>query len=346
MTLSFLSIALFAASFIAFVISGICGGGASFILLPLLGLFLPVTQIPAAISLGSLTSSISRLAIFKKNVRWDIVGYFVPTALPAVWLGAKFITLINPLFMQLTIGVFLAINLPMMFVPFDGARTMAKGSSKFTIAIIGFATGFLSGLTGAVGLLFNRFYLTRGLSKEEIIATRAANELLLHILKLALYAFFGLVTIKSVSVGLVVAFTAIISSLLMKPILRAISEKFFRKIGITAMVSLGCFMLFNSIDLLISRDNLALKLVDVENGFETKVSYRQQAFSVEFEYDEGFETEHTINFSDLSDRLQNQVAYLKKDADKVILEEVYGFSKHYVEVNLYHGNKLTEFELK
>lgn len=73
-------------SFLAFSISAICGGGAGLMLLPILGKLLPIGQVPAALSIGTFTSSASRLLIFRKNVCWDVVKYFVPSALPAVWL--------------------------------------------------------------------------------------------------------------------------------------------------------------------------------------------------------------------------------------------------------------------
>lgn len=52
-------------------------------------------------------------------------------------------------------------------------------SSWGKLSSIGFLAGFLSGLTGAVGLVFNKFYSHYGLSRDQVIATRAANELLL-----------------------------------------------------------------------------------------------------------------------------------------------------------------------
>ena len=48
-----------------------------------------------------------------------------------------------------------------------------------------------------MGLLFNKFYLTCGMSKKEIIATRATNQPLLHIIKLVLYSLFGLMTYQT-----------------------------------------------------------------------------------------------------------------------------------------------------
>lgn len=99
----------------AFGLSAVCGGGASFILLPFLDVILPADQVPAAMSVESAASSVSRLFIFKKHIRWDIVLRFVPPALPEVWLGAKLLSSINPVWLELVIGLFLIINLPFIF---------------------------------------------------------------------------------------------------------------------------------------------------------------------------------------------------------------------------------------
>jgi uncharacterized membrane protein YfcA len=45
-------------------------------------------------------------------------------------------------------------------------ETNEKASPKYVLAIIGFLAGFVSGITGAVGLLFNRFYLKFGLKRR------------------------------------------------------------------------------------------------------------------------------------------------------------------------------------
>ncbi len=106
---------IFIISFLAFSLSAICGGGAGLILIPILGRFLPVTQVPAALSIGTASSSISRIIAFYPKIRWDIVKWFVPIALPAVWLGAWLLSYMNPIYLQLLMGLFLINNLPMVF---------------------------------------------------------------------------------------------------------------------------------------------------------------------------------------------------------------------------------------
>lgn len=233
---------IFIASYVAFSISAVCGGGAGLMLIPLLGQLLPISQVPAALSIGTFSSSTSRLIVFRKNICWHIVKYFVPTALPAVWLGAWLLQYVNPIYLEIAMGIFLFGNLTLLFKrPKELNEKVVP--SNFVLGLIGFIAGFLSGLTGAVGLLFNRFYLRYGLTNEEVVATRAANEVILHLVKIVLYSLFGLIAMQVVSVGIAVAISAILSAWTMKWILPRLSLTSFKKIGYSAMVLSGVLLL-------------------------------------------------------------------------------------------------------
>src|SRR6478609_7850757 len=101
---------IFICSYLAFSISAICGGGAGLILIPILGRLLPVSQVPAALSIGTFTSSFTRIIAFKNFIRWSIVKWFVPAAIPAVWIGAWSLKFINPIYLEIIMGLFLISN--------------------------------------------------------------------------------------------------------------------------------------------------------------------------------------------------------------------------------------------
>lgn len=336
---------LYFVAVIAFALSAICGGGASFLLLPVLNLVLPGTQVPAALSVGTATSSISRMVIFYKNIRWDIVLWFVPPALPAVYLGAKLLSTIDPVLLELVIGIFLVINLPFIFKP--AVKVAALPSrSRWMLSLIGLATGFLSGLTGAVGLLFNRFYLTYGMTKEQIIATRAANEILLHLLKLILYGLFGLLTVQAIGIGLIVSVAAIVSAQLVSYLVKLIAEKAYQKIGFAAMVISGAIMLFNAGFNLHQDQMIQLSVQRSDDKLDTKIKWKRTMVALEFEYDEGIEIERLIEFKDLPVRHQRKIGDLSKGASDVVIEEVFKFNAHYYELYVYRKGKLTKYKLQ
>jgi uncharacterized membrane protein YfcA len=328
-------------SFLAFGISAICGGGAGLMLIPLLSGMLPVSQVPAALSIGTFSSSASRLIAFKKNICWHIVKYFVPAALPAVWLGAWLLKFLNPLYLQLAMGIFLISNLPFAL---QKNRTIVQGPrpSNIALAIIGFAAGFLSGITGAVGLIFNKFYLRYGLTKEEIVATRAANEIILHLIKIILYIFFGLITNKVIIIGVLVALAAVLSTVAMKYILPKISELLFKKIGYFAMVASGIIMLSQSGTDLFAANNGRLTTSLIANGVEAKLKWQDARFALEFAYDEGFEFEQVIPIHELTDEQQQYVLTQKGNADKVVIESVHTFRNKTYEAYYFTNNELVK----
>lgn len=293
-------------------------------LIPVLGQLLPVSQVPAALSIGTFSSSASRLIVFRKNICWSIVIYFVPAALPAVWLGAVLLKYVNPVYLEIAIGVFLVSNLVFLFRKQEIANKQERPAVVKLIAI-GFSAGFLSGLTGAVGLLFNRFYLRYGLTKEEIIATRAANEIVLHLFKIVLYGLFGLIGSKVILIGLIVAVSAILSSVSMKWILPRLSDVSFRKIGYGAMVLSGIMMLVQSgQDLFTEKPFSADRNLIAHNP---KWKMQQANLELEFSYDEGFELEKVIPFSELSVAQQDFVKNKLPQADQIVIEAVYAVNR-------------------
>ncbi|HEX8022464.1 sulfite exporter TauE/SafE family protein [Mucilaginibacter sp.] len=328
----------------AFILSAVCGGGASFILIPILGIVLPGAQIPAALSVGTASSSLSRIIVLWKNIRWDLVKWFIPPAIPTVWLGARLLSYFNPVFLELILGLFLLYNILYIFKSPQKRKPDQK--SRLSVVIIGLLTGFVSGLTGAVGLIFNRFYLTYGLSKEEIVATRAANEIILHIIKLGLYVSFGLFTSQVLLYGGIIAFAGIVSSFGIKYLLPFLSEKVFQKIGYAAMVFSGVFLFAGGVGKIISNDNLKISLSPVSRGLNTSVQWKKDSFTLEFEYDEGFEFERKISLSELPASLHPKVTPLIKNSTNHLIEEVFSFREHYYELYTWKEGKVSKYNFK
>ena len=339
------SVVIFAVAIGAFLLSAICGGGASLILLPLLNQFLPAAQVPSALSIGTTSSSLSRICFFWRHIQWHVVWWFLPLALPGVILGAILLVHVNPLYLQMGMGLFLVLNIRLVFQRGHGIAQGSQPSRKAALAI-GFATGFVSGLTGAVGLLFNRFYLRYDFSKEQIVATRAANELLLHMVKLGIYALFGLLTVQAVYFGLLIAFAAVVASWSSKWVLRLLSEGVFRGIGHMAMVLSGVALLTDASVRVVSHHQLALGYKLFADGVEAKIQWSGSSMlSLEFELDGEIALEMRVTLADLPPEIQARVLELTKGADSYMLEEVFMLNSHHYEVYLYHGTAMEKFEI-
>lgn len=318
---------LFLGTIIAFWMSAICGGGASLILIPILNLLLPGSVVPFSLTIGTFTSSVSRISAFKKHIKWQIFFWFVPFSIPAVLLGAYLIKYINPNYLQFIVAFFLIANLPELFKTKKLQKEHQKPYSKFLLAVIGFFAGFISGITGAIGLLFNRFYLRFGLKKEEIVATRAANEVFLHLIKLIIYISLGLYSKTALWLGITIAIATIISSYTVKYILPYLSETLFRKIGYGAMVLSGILLLIGTSDKIIQQDNISLSTLHKSSETESIISWRNTDFIIEFAFNDGFEVERPIHPDELPNLLKEKYDDLIHQYDKIHVEKVFTFKQ-------------------
>ena len=336
---------MFGGTIIAFWISAICGGGASLILLPILNLLLPNSVVPFSLTIGTFTSSASRIMVFKKHVNKKMFFWFVPFSIPAVLLGAWLIKYVNPNYLQLIVALFLVANLPQLFKSEENEIKSEKPYPKFALAIIGFMAGFVSGITGAIGLLFNRFYLKFGLTKEEIVATRAANEVFLHLIKLIIYILLGLYSNTALWLGLTIAVATIISSYTVKYILPFLSEILFKRIGYATMVVSGIVLLMGTSNKIIEQDKIAFATVQNSNETETSISWRKTDLTLELTIDDGLEIERAIQPNELPSHLEEKYSALKQKYDTIYLEKVFAFRKEpSYEFYCYKNNQLTKSE--
>jgi uncharacterized protein len=316
-------ILLFVGTIAAFWISAICGGGASLILIPILNLLLPASVVPFSLTIGTFTSSASRIAVFRKHIRWQVFLWFVPFSIPAVLLGAWLIKFVNPNYLQVIVAFFLILNLPEFFKSKKAVQENLKNYPKLILVVIGFCAGFVSGITGAIGLLFNRFYLRFGLSKEEIVATRAANEIFLHFIKLIIYLIIGLYSKTALWLGLTIAVATVISSYTVKYILPYLSEFLFRKIGYGAMVVSGVVLMAGTTQKIIVQDKISFANIKRNHETESILSWRNTDLVIEFAFDNGFEVERPVKSNELPPHLKEKYDQLIKQYDHIGLEKVF-----------------------
>lgn len=316
--LSFLGMVL------TFWVSAVSGGGASLILIPILNFFLPVSLVPFSLTIGFLASTTSRIVIFRKHINMRIFLWFIPFAIPAVLLGAWLIKLINPLYLQFAVACFLLLNIRQLFRSEQELQKNEKPYPVFILVLVGFFAGLISGMIGAAGLLFNRFYLKYGLNKEEIIATRAANEVGLHIVKLVVYTSLGLYSESALNFGLLIALSAIAASFSIKFILPLISNYLFRKIGYGAMAISGFVMLFSTSLHIIRQDDIHFLTRYKGNQDEFVISWRGNNFILEYDIINGdLEIEQPVKYEELPQDMKRHFDELKDQYDEILLEKVF-----------------------
>jgi uncharacterized membrane protein YfcA len=111
----------------------------------------------------------------------------------------------------------------------------------------GLIYAFLSGLMGSTGSLLNPLYLNYGLVKEEMIATKSANLVVIHLAKTVTYAAFGSFTLPYFGYGLLLGIAALPGNWLGQIVLKKLSQQQFRRFAVGFVAVSGILMLGNEI---------------------------------------------------------------------------------------------------
>jgi uncharacterized membrane protein YfcA len=337
---------IFLIAILAFCVSAVAGGGAGLVLVPLLRLLLPVAQVPAALSIGTATGSLARIHAFRHHIRWDVVRWFAPAALPMAGLGAWALSQFEPAYVELLIGMFLLANLPAIFRRTPPPSPDAKPISRPVVILLGALAGLISGFTGAVGLLFNRVYARMGMSKEELVATRAANEIALHALKIALYAAFGLLSRQALVAGAFVALAAVVAAYGMRPLIKLVNEHLFRTISHVSMVAAGAAMFTMSSGQIMAIHRAWTSYVQLGDDREFQLYWEgHRRFALEFEEDGTPVIERGIDADDLTSRQLASARVLARDDRIELIEQVFAPSGRYIEIYVRRGHAVTKYEL-
>jgi uncharacterized membrane protein YfcA len=337
-------VVLFICTVAAFAVSAVSGGGAGLVLMPVLRMGLGMEQVPVALSLGSAASSIARIGAFCRHIEWRIVRWFVPCSLPGALMGAWLLQYVSPAYAQWMVGLFLVANFPMLWrKPQRGVAQRAP--ARPLLVCVGVLAGAVSGFTGAVGLLFNGFYLRYGLSKEHLVATRAANEIALHGVKLAIYAYFGLVTGESLVAGGVLGAGAIAATLGVRCVLPLISESVFRRVGYASMVIAGTAMLLGAGSELVARHGLAVEPRRVHGGVDARIHGFGRVATLELRRDEAPEVEYEVALSALPEGLRARAEALAADADHAMVEVVHSLTRRRFELHVWRGDVMEKYKL-
>lgn len=342
-----LVILLFVVAWAAFVVSAVAGGGAGLVLVPLLRTIVPIASVPAALSIGTAASSLSRIMLFRHAIRWDVVRRFVPAALPATALGAWLLSRFEPAYVELILACFLLANLPSLLrAPRPDRGAPALPLTR--VPLVGAAAGLLSGFTGAVGLVFNGVYQRLGMSRHEIVATRATNEVLLHLVKLGLYAWFGLLGPAALLAGGLVALAAVLASVSLRWILPLVRESLFRRVGQSAMVLSGAamFMLSSTQIAALHRAWVAI----VSPGGEHEVQFYWQGgrrLALEYEPEGTMALERTIPFEAMPPAVRRAALTVAPRAAIWLVEEVrspagIGYEIYHISGRVERKTELTE----
>ncbi|MDJ0552954.1 MAG: sulfite exporter TauE/SafE family protein [Microcoleaceae cyanobacterium MO_207.B10] len=235
------------ASIVGWFVSTLAGGGSSFLLMPIVGLFLGTIAIAPVITTGAIIGNAERAVAYRQKINWTVIAWELPGAIVGGCLGAFMLTQIPVRWLSFFVGLFLFLS---------GINLIIKNQEKsFTVRAwyflpAGFIYSFLSGIIGSMGPLLAPFYLNFGLEKEELLGTQAVNRIVVHIVKAITYTIFGNLTLPYLGYGILIGIAAFPGNWLGHLVLEKISPQLFRQLVITFVIFSGAFILWEQRSLL------------------------------------------------------------------------------------------------
>lgn len=176
------------------VISGMVGMIGGMVLLALLGLWIPPAALLPLHGCIQVLSNGTRIGAFWRSVDWPQVAWFGAGAFAGAGLGLLGIPALPApvLGAGIGLGCLAAVWAPLLLPSArEGTRGAGGRPQTWSILSLGSVTTFLSLGVGTTGPLVDAFLINGKKSKESILGTRAAFQLLTHGFKVLVFVFGG-----------------------------------------------------------------------------------------------------------------------------------------------------------
>jgi uncharacterized protein len=231
---------LFIGGGIAWFISTVAAGGAAMLMIPVLSLMLGPQVVAPAISLGAFLANPSRAWLFRTHINWQVSRWLIPGSLAGAVLGAWAFTQISTQWIQVLLGLFL---ISTVFQYQFGKSQRSFVMRRRWFLPLGLSVSFISGIVGGSGPVHNPFMLNYGLEKEQLVATKAMNSLIMQLTKLIAYTGFGAMTLEIGTYGLVIGIGGSIGAWVASNHLKNINPGRFRLYTLILMPICGLLLL-------------------------------------------------------------------------------------------------------
>ncbi len=227
---------LIIAAFITSSISAVLGMGGGIILLGIMAIIIPEGyKVIALHGMVQLFSNTTRTYVFRQYIQNNLIKQFFIGALIGVFLSIIIIiTLINYFNVESANQIKVEVLKPFIglfiiwYLFLKGPKKAKKTNSFIPVGLI---AGLSSIFVGAVGPLIAPFFLSKNLNKEQIIANKAASQMITHISKIPLFIYFFNMNYQSEwNVLLPLILAVYIGTNFGKKILSFIPEPLFKKL--------------------------------------------------------------------------------------------------------------------
>jgi len=229
--------------FFAALLQGTTGFGFSLFSIPLLTLFIsPKTVIPM-ILLVSLIINISVLYNSRKSLKFKLILPIFIFSLIGVPIGAKLLLVLPDYVLKMVIGFFI-LTFGLLF--FYNVHFKVK-HEKVTRAIVGFLSGLLNGSITMSGPPVILFFANEQKGKMHFRAHLASFFLLLTLVTIPVYAYYGLITKIVIDYTLIFSIAVILGVIGGNILIKKIQDIHFRRLTLIIIIIMGVLAMYSGI---------------------------------------------------------------------------------------------------
>jgi uncharacterized membrane protein YfcA len=211
------------------IISAIVGMAGGITLLAIMLLFMdPLVAIPLH-AIVQLVSNGSRSIIHRKHIQWKILWPYLLPLLPLGWWSLELAQKLPPDIARSLIGIFVLVATWRPGWLLLGTHP-GNASPKLRFLGLGTVVGILNVTIGATGPLIAPFFLNLGLTRFELIGSKAACQMGSHIAKIIVFGLVGFAYSQWVGLLTILSVGVIVGTWLGTRILGHVNEVWFVRI--------------------------------------------------------------------------------------------------------------------
>lgn len=208
------------ATLITAALTGVVGMGGGLLLILIMAEFLTFAALIPVHGFNQLITHLSRTLVSPSSVDSRITLQFAVGALAGAAVGSQFVLSMSEGLFKLLLGFFVLASLLLPKI-----RIRFHNPAKWPL--VGALTSFCGLFVGATGVVMAPFYLNEALSKEQLVATKAASQVFIHGAKVVTFFLLGFSLAPYWLLILLMGIMSFIGSLMAKHILHRLPDKGF-----------------------------------------------------------------------------------------------------------------------
>jgi uncharacterized protein len=168
-------------AFLTATLSGVFGMAGGLVLMGALAFVMPVSVAFVTHGILQLVANGWRAILHRRHIAWPVLGWFLIAALLAAGMISVFTVIPSKFTLFLLLGLVpMAIWLPKQWIELDAAKPVHA-------LVFGTLTSILNLTAGVAGPLLDILFVRTGLTRHQIVATKAAIQSLNHVAKIIVY---------------------------------------------------------------------------------------------------------------------------------------------------------------